>query len=96
MNLRLTLPSGVRWSPVLVAGLACAALAAATVVTYAVPILVSAFMPGSRADEVDTIKPLLARHDEQRSTNEARFEGRSLFFPPSDWKRKIPPPPPPP
>ncbi|MFM8873738.1 MAG: hypothetical protein ACKOJI_10380, partial [Phycisphaerales bacterium] len=49
MNLRLTLPSGVRWSPVLVAGLACAALAAATVVTDAVPILVSAFMPGSRA-----------------------------------------------
>lgn len=27
---------------------------------------------------------------------ESRFAGRSLFFAPQDWKRKIPPPPPPP
>ena len=59
MNLRLQLPSGVRWSGTLVAALAASAIAAGVVVTHVTPLVVDAFLPSSTPSDVDTVTPSL-------------------------------------
>lgn len=96
MNLQFQLPSGIRWSGMLVATVLCASAGAVVLVQHSVPLLLDIFRPSASIDAVDVTTPLLAQHETTQGTYESRFAGRSLFFAPSDWKRKIPPPPPPP
>ena len=94
MNLQL--PSGIRWSGMLVATVLCASAGALVLVQHSAPLLLDIFRPSASIDAVDVTTPLLAQHETTQGTYESRFAGRSLFFAPQDWKRKIPPPPPPP
>lgn len=94
MNLQL--PSGIRWSGMLVATVLCASAGAVVLVQHSGPLLLDIFRPSASIDAVDVTTPLLAQHEATQGTYESRFAGRSLFFAPQDWKRKIPPPPPPP
>jgi hypothetical protein len=94
MNLQL--PSGIRWSGMLVATVLCASAGAVVLVQHSAPLLLDIFRPSASIDAVDVTTPLLAQHETTQGTYESRFAGRSLFFAPQDWKRKIPPPPPPP
>ena len=96
MNLQFQLPSGIRWSGMLVATVLCASAGAVVLVQHSVPLLLDIFRPSASIDAVDVTTPLLAQHETTQGTYESRFAGRSLFFAPQDWKRKIPPPPPPP
>ncbi len=96
MNLQFQLPSGIRWSGMLVATVLCASAGAVVLVQHSAPLLLDVFRPSASIDAVDVTTPLLAQHETTQGTYESRFEGRSLFFAPQDWKRKIPPPPPPP
>lgn len=96
MNLRLQLPSGIRWSGMLVATVLCATAGAVVLIQHSVPLLLDVFRPSTSVDAVDVTTPLLAQHETTQGMYKSRFEGRSLFFAPQDWKRKIPPPPPPP
>ena len=96
MNLQFQLPSGIRWSGMLVATVLCASAGAVVLVQHSVPLLLDIFRPSASIDAVDVTTPLLAHHETTQGTYESRFAGRSLFFAPQDWKRKIPPPPPPP
>jgi len=96
MNLQFQLPSGIRWSGMLVATVLCASAGAVVLVQHSAPLLLDVFRPSASIDAVDVTTPLLAQHETTQGTYESRFAGRSLFFAPQDWKRKIPPPPPPP
>jgi hypothetical protein len=96
MNLQFQLPSGIRWSGMLVATVLCASAGAVVLVQHSAPLLLDIFRPSASIDAVDVTTPLLAQHEATQGTYESRFAGRSLFFAPQDWKRKIPPPPPPP
>lgn len=96
MNLQFQLPSGIRWSGMLVATVLCASAGAVVLVQHSAPLLLDIFRPSTSIDAVDVTTPLLAQHETTQGTYESRFAGRSLFFAPQDWKRKIPPPPPPP
>ena len=96
MNLQFQLPSGIRWSGMLVATVLCASAGAVVLVQHSAPLLIDIFRPSASIDAVDVTTPLLAQHETTQGTYESRFAGRSLFFAPQDWKRKIPPPPPPP
>ncbi len=96
MNLQFQLPSGIRWSGMLVATVLCASAGAVVLVQHSAPLLLDVFRPSTSIDAVDVTTPLLAQHETTQGTYESRFAGRSLFFAPQDWKRKIPPPPPPP
>jgi hypothetical protein len=96
MNFRINLPSGIRWSPLLIATAIAGVAGAVTVLDHGVPLLVDLFRSSSTVESVDVTTPLLAQHEETHGLYERRFEGRSLFFAPPDWKRKVPPPPPPP
>ena len=96
MNLQFQLPSGNRWSGMLVATVLCASAGAVVLVQHSAPLLIDIFRPSASIDAVDVTTPLLAQHETTQGTYESRFAGRSLFFAPQDWKRKIPPPPPPP
>ena len=96
MNLQFQLPSGIRWSGMLVATVLCASAGAVVLVQHSAPLLLDIFRPSASIDAVDVTTPLLAQHETTQGTYESRFAGRSLFFAPQDWKRKIPPPPPPP
>lgn len=96
MNLQFQLPSGIRWSGMLVATVLCASAGAVVLVQHSAPLLLDVFRPSTSIDAVDVTTPLLAQHETTQGTYESRFSGRSLFFAPQDWKRKIPPPPPPP
>jgi hypothetical protein len=80
----------------LVATVLCASAGAVVLVQHSVPLLLDIFRPSASIDAVDVTTPLLAQHETTQGTYESRFAGRSLFFAPQDWKRKIPPPPPPP
>lgn len=94
--MKLHLPSGIKWSGLLVATAVCSAAGAVVLVTRAVPLLSDLLRPSADIAAVDVTTPLLAQHEETHSLYEKRFEGRSLFFAPPDWKRKLPPAPPPP
>ncbi len=96
MNFQFQLPSGIRWSGMLVATVLCASAGAVVLVQHSAPLLLDVFRPSASIDAVDVTTPLLAQHETTQGTYESRFAGRSLFFAPQDWKRKIPPPPPPP
>ncbi len=96
MKLDLHLPSGVRWSGTLVAGTLVACIAGYQVAAHGLPLVAAMFRPSADPKDVDTITPLLPLNEQAHTTYRKRFEGRSLFFAPSDWKRKVPPPPPPP
>ena len=96
MNFQFQLPSGIRWSGMLVATVLCASAGAVVLVQHSAPLLLDIFRPSASIDAVDVTTPLLAQHETTQGTYESRFAGRSLFFAPQDWKRKIPPPPPPP
>jgi hypothetical protein len=96
MNFRLELPSGIRWSPLLIATAIAGVAGAFVVVDHGFSLLVDLFRSSSTVESVDVTTPLLAQHEETHGLYERRFEGRSLFFAPPDWKRKVPPPPPPP
>lgn len=96
MKLDLHLPSGVRWSGTLVAGTLVACIAGYQVAAHGIPLVAALFRPSADPKDVDTITPLLPLNEQAHATYRKRFEGRSLFFAPSDWKRKVPPPPPPP
>ena len=96
MSLRIQLPSGIRWSGMLAATVLCATAGAVVLLQHAVPLVFDLFRPSVSIDAVDITTPLLAQHETTQGMYESRFEGRSLFFAPQDWKRKIPPPPPPP
>ena len=96
MNFRLQLPSGIRWSPMLVATAIAGVAGAFVVIDHGLPLLVDLFRWSSTVESVDVTTPLLVQHEETHGLYERRFEGRSLFFAPPDWKRKVPPPPPPP
>lgn len=96
MNFRLDLPSGIRWSPMLIATAIAGVAGAFVVVDHGFPLFVDLFRSSSTVESVDVTTPLLTQHDETHGLYERRFEGRSLFFAPPDWKRKVPPPPPPP
>ena len=95
MNFRLDLPSGIRWSPMLIATAIAGVAGAFVVVDHGFPLFVDLFRSSSTVESVDVTTPLLTQHDETHGLYERRFEGRSLFFAPPDWKRKVPPPPPP-
>lgn len=96
MKLDIHLPSGVRWSGTLVAGTLVACIAGYQVMAHGVPLVAALFRPATDPKDVDTITPLLPLSEQAHTTYRKRLEGRSLFFAPSDWKRKVPPPPPPP
>lgn len=96
MSLRIQLPSGIRWSGMLVASVLCATAGAVVLLQHAAPLVFDLFRPSVSIDAVDITTPLLTQHETTQGLYESRFEGRSLFFAPQDWKRKIPPPPPPP
>ena len=96
MNFRLELPSGIRWSPLLIATAIAGVAGAFVVVDHGFSLFVDLFRSSSTVESVDVTTPLLAQHEETHGLYERRFEGRSLFFAPPDWKRKVPPPPPPP
>jgi hypothetical protein len=96
MKLDLHLPSGVRWSGTLVAGTLVACIAGYQVLVHGTPLVAALFRPSADPKDVDTISPLLPLNEQAHTTYRKRFEGRSLFFAPADWKRKAPPPPPPP
>jgi hypothetical protein len=96
MNLQFQLPSGIRWSGMLVGTVLCASAGAVVLLQHSGPLLLDIFRPSASIDAVDVTTPLLAQHEATQGTYESRFAGRSLFFAPQDWKRKIPPPPPPP
>jgi hypothetical protein len=94
VRINLQLPSGVRWSGIMVAGTLVACVATWEVAQHGVPLVVALFRPAADPKDVDTTTPLLTLHDQAHSLYRRRFEGRSLFFAPSDWKRKVPPAPP--
>lgn len=96
MSIRMQLPSGVRWSGTMAAALLAGCAGAWVIVAHGVPVLVDLFRPSVQVEAVDVTTPLLAQHEETHGLYGRRLEGRSLFFAPSDWKRKPPPPPPPP
>ncbi len=96
MSLEIKMPSGVRWSGQLIATVAVCAVALVIVAREGIPALVAVVRPAADPAKVDVTTPLLAKHQEVSALNRDRLRGRYLFFPPQDWKRKVPPPPPPP
>jgi hypothetical protein len=96
MSMEVKMPSGVRWSGQLIATVAVCAVAIVIVAREGIPTLVAVVRPAADPAKVDVTTPLLAKHQETSALNRDRLRGRYLFFPPQDWKRKIPPPPPPP
>ena len=86
MNARLRLPAGIRWSPLLAVALLAAAAGAWTVLDHGSHLLGDAFRRSADPESVDVTTPLLAQFEETQGIYRRRFEGRSLFFAPSDWK----------
>ena len=80
MNFRLDLPSGIRWSPMLIATAIAGVAGAFVVVDHGFPLFVDLFRSSSTVESVDVTTPLLTQHDETHGLYERRFEGRSLFF----------------
>lgn len=99
MNLRLRLPSGVRWSGAVVAAVVAIAVAA-VVVAAQFPSSVRALLRrGVGEVQPDLVEQLLVRHTELSDLAVRRVEGRSAFFvprPPPPPRVDPPPPPPPP
>jgi hypothetical protein len=84
MNFRLELPSGIRWSPLLIATAIAGVAGAFVVVDHGFSLFVDLFRSSSTVESVDVTTPLLAQHEETHGLYERRFEGRSLFFAPPD------------
>lgn len=98
MTRRVRLASGVRWSgPVIAAAVAVIVIASVTV-AGAVTLLSATLAPAADPESERAFDGLLAAHDEAAIIHRQRFDGRSIFFPPTPPpppQPKIPPAPPP-
>jgi hypothetical protein len=99
VNLRLRLPSGVRWSGAVVVAVVAIAVAAIVVAAQFPSSIRALLRRGVGEVQPDLVEQLLVRHTELSDLAVRRVEGRSAFFvprPPPPPRVDPPPPPPPP